>query len=133
MSLTDPQSRINTVHAQLASKLSGKPAHVHHNIFVWNDVIMTRSLAVILLLKVNNNIPVGKLVRDKLYSEYTKKFKNHPLQYNSDQAEDQNEPYTSWFHGILNKVYGIDSTTPVKKPAKWDIGTVKQILTMLHS
>ena len=114
--------------AKLLSQLSGRPAKVQDDVFVWNGHLIDRATAVVALLKVNNQVPVGDGVKLRLQETYNKRFS----QYNDtedlvgvDSGDDPKQNARIWFNIVCRKIKG-------SEPTLSDIN-VRQILIDLHS
>jgi len=114
----------NVNEAKLISKLSGRPAHVAGDTFVWNDELIDQATAIVILLKVNNQVPVGDSVKLRLHQAYINKFSSY---LDDDQIDDnEHSPETAarvWFSALCRSVKR-------KDPLGKDV--VKQILIDLH-
>jgi hypothetical protein len=112
--------------AQLLSKLSGLPANVKDDVFVWNDKILDRATAIVALLKVYNQVPVGESAKRRLYRQYQTKFesvcKERKIQI---QNEDSSESGSIWFYQVCKRIQGAATTRTSAE--------VKQIMIGLHS
>ena len=62
--------------ANLISKLSGKPVHIQDDVFAWNGILIDRATAVVALLKIYNQVPVGDSIKLNTARKYADKFKN---------------------------------------------------------
>ena len=67
MNLTPVYSDTESNQAKLLSHLSSRPARVRDDVFVWNGCLIDRATAVVALLKINNQVPVGDSVKLRLY------------------------------------------------------------------
>lgn len=112
--------------ASLLSKLSGRPAHVKNDIFVWNGSLFDRATAIVALLKTNNSVPVSDSVKMQMHSNYLEKFglyeDSENLVFNNpDRPPDENA--RTWFNAVCRKI---------KKPEVLSSDVLKQILIDLH-
>jgi hypothetical protein len=105
--------------AALMSKLSGVPAQVQADVFVWNGVLVDRATAVVSLLKVYSQVPVSTSAKNQLYNKYIQKFNHEPrsLSVTDDNSE-------IWFYKLCKKIQGEVKTRTSEE--------VKQILIGLH-
>ena len=118
--------------ANLISKLSGKPVHIQDDVFAWNGIIIDRATAIVALLKIYNQVPVGdsiKLNTAKKYSTKFKSFEDLPMYvdvYATEEMINNVETLARiWFNKLCKIVKG-----DVKELPK---DVVKQILVTLHS
>ena len=112
--------------AKLLSKLSGRPAHVVADVFVWNGHLIDRATAVVALLKNNNQVPVSDSVKMRMQYNYNKKFQFYTDEPFLNVAAD-NDPATSarvWFNFVCRSV----KTENTELPAE----VLKSILVELH-
>jgi hypothetical protein len=111
--------------ALLVSRLSGLPVNVSDDVFVWNDKIIDRATAVVALLKVYNQVPVGDNAKRRLYKQYQKKFKavckeKTFLVANEEHADSGN----IWFYQVCKRIQ--------KSAATRTNDEIKNILISLH-
>ena len=118
--------------ANLVSKLSGKPVHIQDDIFAWNGILIDRATAVVALLKIYNQVPIGdsiKLNTAKTYSNKFKNFEDLPMYVNVYATEEiVNNVETLariWFNKVCKIIRGDVAELPKE--------TIKQILVTLHS
>ena len=118
--------------ANLISKLSGRPVHVQDDVFAWNGILIDRATAVVALLKIYNQVPVGDGIKLNTAKRYTTKFKNFqdlPMYVDVYATEEiANSPETMariWFNKLCKIVKGDVKELPQD--------AVKQILITLHS
>lgn len=112
--------------AKLLSKLSGRPAHVKYDVFVWNGCLIDRATAVVALLKTNNAVPVSDSVKMQMHYNYLQKFRlyedSESLVFdNPDRPPDENARI--WFNAVCRTI---------KKPEVLANDVMKQILIDLH-
>jgi hypothetical protein len=121
---TAQYSDIELNQARLISKLSGRPAHIRDDVFVWNGSIIDRACAVVALLKVYSSLPVTSSAKEKLCKSYYEKFQNA----NSDFIIDQEKSEWNndiWFYKICKRIKG-----EINERTESDI---KEILIYLHT
>jgi hypothetical protein len=128
MSLTAAFSDIEIKQAKLLSHLSGRPARVKDDIFVWNGHLIDRSTAIVTLLKVNGSVPVSDSVKQRMYANYVQKFGGYPDaelgKQDADSGEDVEILARVWFNRICRTVKGAEERTNSE---------IKQILIELHT
>jgi len=112
--------------AKLMSQLSGRPAHVKADVFVWNGRLIDRATAVVALLKTNNAVPVSDSVKMQMHYNYLQKFRSYEdsedLMFdNPDRKPDENARI--WFNAVCRAI---------KKPEVLPNDVMKQILIDLH-
>ena len=112
--------------AKLMSQLSGRPAHVKADIFVWNGRLIDRATAVVALLKTNNAVPVSDSVKMQMHYNYLQKFRSYEdaedlVFDNPDRKPDENARI--WFNAVCRVI---------KKPEVLPNDVMKQILIDLH-
>ena len=118
--------------ANLLSKLSGKPVHIQDDLFAWNGILIDRAMAIVVLLKVYNQVPVGDNIKLKSVKKYLSRFKNFedsPIYVDPYVSEEMHKDIETlariWFNKICRIIKGdVDELTKQ---------TVKQILVTLHS
>jgi hypothetical protein len=113
--------------AKLISQLSGRPARVQDDVFIWNGHFIDRATAIVALLKVNNQVPVGDSVKLRLHSNYNARFLKHGDIEDMVHIRTDDDPETAsriWFNMVCRTIKGASELLP---PA-----TVKQILIDLH-
>jgi hypothetical protein len=118
--------------ANLLSKLSGKPVHIQDDLFAWNGILIDRAMAVVVLLKVYNQIPMGDNIKLKSVKKYLARFKNFedlPMYVDPYVSEEMYKDIETlsriWFNKICRIIKGDVDELPKQ--------TVKQILITLHS
>ena len=118
--------------ANLISKLSGKPVHIQADLFAWNGMLIDRATAVVALLKIYNQVPIGDGIKLNSSRKYLTRFKNfeHLPMYIDVYATEEiaNNPETLariWFNKVCKIVKGDINELPKE--------TIKQILVTLHS
>lgn len=121
MSLTALYLDTEIKQAELMSRLSGQPAQVAGDIFVWNGKLVDRASAVVSLLKVYNQVPVSISAKRKLYDQYSKKFINDQPEFVIESHDNQSE---IWFYKLCKRIQGQVQTRTHDE--------VKQILISLH-
>lgn len=127
MSSTAVFSDTDINQARLISHLSGRPAKVADDVFVWNGSLVDRATAVVAFLKVNNQVPVPDSVKMRLHEAYEQRFAEY------EDSEDlvgitDDQPDKSariWFNILCRIIKG--KTGPASKDL------AKQILVDLHS
>lgn len=114
--------------AKLLSQLSGRPAHVNADVFVWNGRLIDRATAIVALLKTNNAVPVSDSVKMQMHSNYLQKFRlyedSDDLAFcfdNPDRPPDENARI--WFNAVCRAI---------KKQEVLPNDLMKQILIDLH-
>jgi hypothetical protein len=130
MNLTQQLSDTELGQAALISKLSGRPHPVFDDVFAWNGKIIDRATAVVALLKVYNQVPVGDSVKMTMFEKYAKRFDaiRHSDFFVDVYADDTRDPATEsriWFNKICLAVKGDAAELPKE--------TIKDILVTLHS
>ena len=130
MNLTQQLSDTELGQAALISKLSGRPYPVFDDVFAWNGKIIDRATAVVALLKVYNQVPVGDSVKMTVFEKYTKRFDaiRHSDFFVGVYTDDTRDPATEakiWFNKICTAVKGDQAELPKE--------TIKDILITLHS
>jgi hypothetical protein len=113
--------------AKLLSYLSGRPAKVAGDIFVWNGSLVDRATAVVAFLKVNNQVPVGDSVKMRLHQTYTNRFADYAEREDLAGIIDDHPDKAAriWFNLLCRIIKGKN------EPLSNDV--VKQILVDLHS
>jgi hypothetical protein len=113
--------------AKLLSQLSGKPAKVQGDVFIWNGHIIDRATAVVALLKINNQVPVGDSVKMRLHQAYDTRFAAYEEQEELVKIVDDQPDKAAriWFNILCRKVKGTNTGMSPEE--------VKQILITLHS
>ena len=116
--------------ANLISKLSGKPVHIRDDLFAWNGILIDRATAVVALLKIYNQVPIGDSIKLNISKKYLDRFKNfeHLPMYVDVYAEevfnDDEKLSRIWFNKVCKIVKGNVTELPKE--------TIKQILITLH-
>lgn len=127
MNLTDQLSDIDIGRAKLMSQLSGRPAHVVNDVFVWNGCIIDRATAIVALLKANNQVPVNDGVKMRMHQNFYDKFRQfeetEDLVFN-DYDKDPAVNARIWFNVVCRTVKKTTENLPNE--------VVKQILIDLH-
>lgn len=126
MTSTAPLSDTEINQAKLLSQLSGRPAHVKEDVFIWNGCLIDRATAVVALLKTNNAVPVSDSVKMQMHYNYLQKFRlyedSEDLMFdNPDRPPDENARI--WFNAVCRAI---------KKPEVLPNDVMKQILIDLH-
>lgn len=113
--------------AKLLSHLSGRPAKVKDDIFIWNGYLIDRATAVVALLKVNNQVPVGDSVKIRLHQAYDRKFAVYQdsAECVSIENDDIGMAARIWFNMVCRNVKG--------QAEQLSSDVVQQILVDLHS
>lgn len=113
--------------ARLVSHLSGRPAKVQGDVFVWNGHLIDRATAVVALLKVNNQVPVGDSIKMRLHQAYETRFKQYNHTEDLVGIIDDEPPKSAriWFNILCRAIKGKDSALTSDQ--------VRQILIELHS
>lgn len=127
MNLMQVYSDTEINQAKLLSHLSARPALVRDDVFVWNGCLIDRATAIVALLKINNQVPVGDSVKLRLYRVYRERFMEYEMAEKLVSINDEN-PETAariWFNIICRTIKG---SSELLGPA-----TVKQILVDLHT
>ena len=113
--------------AKLLSHLSGRPAKVAGDIFIWNGSLVDRATAIVAFLKVNNQVPVGDSVKMRLHQAYEQRFVDYAdsedLMGITDDHPDKSARI--WFNLLCRIIKG--KSEPLSKDV------VRQILVDLHS
>lgn len=126
MNLTAQISDTDINQAKLVSKLSGRPAHVDGDIFVWNGHLIDRATAIVLLLKTNNQVPVGDSVKLNMHKNYNTKFQQFKdREHWADIAHDEADVAARMWFGLIGR--------ELKRDVPFTPDQVKQILIDLHS
>jgi|LauGreDrversion4_2_1035121.scaffolds.fasta_scaffold09674_1 hypothetical protein len=130
MNLTQQLLDTELGQAALVSKLSGKPAHVFEDVFAWNGKVLDRATAVIALLKVYNQVPIGDSIKMNAYNRYHERFNSIKqsdffVDVFFDETRDPATESRIWFNKICTTIRGDVKELPNE--------TVKQILVTLHS
>lgn len=127
MNLMDQLSDIDINRAKLMSQLSGRPAHVVGDVFVWNGCIIDRATAIVALLKANNQVPVNDGVKMRMHQNFYDKFKQleetEDLVFN-DYDQDPAVNARIWFNAVCRTIKKTTENLPNE--------VVKQILIDLH-
>ena len=111
--------------AKLLAQLSGRPAKVAGDVFIWNGHLIDRATAIVVLLKVNNQVPVGDSVKMRLHSAYNKRFAGYDETLVDIAVDDQPDTAARiWFNTICRF-----TKTPNKELSADE---VKNILIELH-
>ncbi len=113
--------------AKLISQLSGRPACVQDDVFIWNGHLIDRATAIVALLKINNQVPVGDSVKLRLHQRYNQRFLKHGDIEDMVHISTDDDPETAsriWFNIICRTIKGANELLPAE--------TVKQILIDLH-
>lgn len=113
--------------AKLISKLSGRPAKVQDDVFIWNEHFIDRATAIVALLKINNQVPVGDSVKLRLHARYNQRFLKHGNIEDMVHVRRDEDPETAarvWFNIVCRTIKGANELLPPE--------TVKQILIDLH-
>jgi hypothetical protein len=121
MNLMAAYSDTDLNQARLMSRLSGKPAIVSDDIFMWNGILVDRASAVVALLKVYNQVPVSTLAKTKLHQTYIDKFAD---QESTVLRGDSRTNSDIWFYKICKAIKG--------NVAERSAEDVKNILISLH-
>ena len=113
--------------AKLLSLLSGRPAKIKGDVFVWNGHLIDRATAIVALLKVNNQVPVNDQVKLRLKENYERKFEAYKI---TEDLADMNDsdPIASargWFNFVCRIIANKDKT-PLNAEE------VKSVLIELH-
>lgn len=127
MNLTPVYSDTEINQAKLLSHLSSRPARVRDDVFVWNGCLIDRATAVVALLKINNQVPVGDSVKLRLYRVYRDRFSNYEMAERLVNINNEN-PETAariWFNVVCRTIKGSSEIL--------NSSIVKQILVDLHS
>ena len=100
MSLTAVFSDTDLGQAKLLSQLSGKPAKVQDDVFIWNGHMIDRATAVVALLKINNQVPVGDNVKIRLHEQYDRRFSQYRDTEDLVGVEGEDPPQSAriWFN-----------------------------------
>jgi hypothetical protein len=127
MNSTAVFSDIEISQAKLISHLSGRPAKVVDDVFVWNGSIMDRATAVVAFLKVNNQVPVGDSVKMRLHEAYNARFGQYEDSESLAGIIDDHPDKSAriWFNLLCRIIKG--KSEPLSKEV------VRQILVDLHS
>lgn len=127
MSSTVAFSDTDIAQAKLLSQLSGRPAKVHDDVFMWNGHLVDRATAVVALLKVNNQVPVGDNVKIRLHEQYEKRFAQFVEVEDLVGVEGEDPPQSAriWFNILCRAVKG--KSEPLSPEQ------VHRILVDLHS
>jgi len=112
--------------AKLVSHLSGRPAKVQEDVFVWNGHLIDRATAIVALLKINNQVPVSDGVKLRLKENYERKFAAYRLTEDLADINDDNPPKAArvWFSVVCHIIKG--------SIGKVSNDVMKQILIDLH-
>ena len=113
--------------AKLLSQLSGRPARVGHDVFVWNGHLIDRATAIVALLKVNNQVPVSDSVKMRMHEAYRRRFKNYAASEDLAEEDIDTQPDTAariWFNRVCRTIKGREESPSNE--------LVKQILIDLH-
>lgn len=127
MNLTAVYSDTDINQAKLISKLSGRPARVQDDVFIWNEHFIDRATAIVALLKVNNQVPVGDSVKIRLHEHYNRRFLEYGDTEDLVHVRTDDDPATAariWFNIVCRTIKGASETLSSE--------TVKQILIDLH-
>ena len=113
--------------AKLISQLSGRPAKVAGDVFIWNGALVDRASAVVAFLKVNNQVPVADSVKMRLHQAYDIRFANYTDSENLAGLVDEQPDKAAriWFNLLCRIIKG--------KSERLSKEVVKQILVDLHS
>lgn len=113
--------------AKLVSHLSGRPARVKDDVFIWNGHFIDRATAIVALLKVNNQVPVNDSVKIRLHNNYNARFLDHGNIEDMVHIGTDDDPETAariWFNLVCRTIKGAHDLLSAE--------TVKQILIDLH-
>jgi hypothetical protein len=113
--------------AKLVSHLSGRPARVKDDVFIWNGHFIDRATAIVALLKVNNQVPVNDSVKIRLHNNYNARFLDHGNIEDMVHIRTDDDPETAariWFNLVCRTIKGAHELLSAE--------TVKQILIDLH-
>jgi hypothetical protein len=127
MNSTEVFSDTDIAQAKLVSQLSNRPAKVQNDIFIWNGHLIDRATAIVALLKINNQVPVGDGVKMRLHQEYDRRFaayedKEDLVKFTDEQPD---KAARIWFNILCRTIKGKEETLSKER--------VKQILIDLHS
>ena len=127
MNSTDLLSDIDIAQAKLVSQLSNRPAKVQNDVFIWNGHLIDRATAIVALLKINNQVPVGDGVKQRLQQEYDRRF----AAYDSEDSltningDDPAQGARIWFNLLCRAIKNGSENLNKEQ--------VKQILIDLHN
>ncbi len=127
MNLMDQLSDIEIGKARLLSQLSGRPAHIAGDVFVWNGCIIDRATAIVALLKANNQVPVSDGVKMTMHQNFYEKFKDFEETENLVFNDTDRDPAVNariWFNAVCRTIKKTTESLPND--------VVKQILIDLH-
>jgi hypothetical protein len=113
--------------AKLVSQLSGRPARIQDDVFIWNGHIIDKATAIVAVLKVNNQVPVSDSVKLRLHNNYNKRFLVHGDIEDMVHVRTDDDPEKAariWFNLVCRTIKGANEVLPAE--------TVKQILIDLH-
>ena len=122
MSSTVAYSDTDVKQALLMSRLSGNPAQVQGDIFAWNGIVIDRPSAVVALLKIYSQLPVGTQAKTRLHEQYKTRFSESSFSLLTD---DEKQSVDIWFYRLCKTIKGT-----VEQRSNDDI---KQILISLHT
>lgn len=126
MNLTAQISDTDINQAKLISKLSGRPAHVYKDIFVWNGHLIDRATAIVLLLKTNNQVPVGDSIKLSMHKNYNAKFEQFKdCEHWADISHEEPDVAARMWFGLVGR--------ELRRETPFSHEQVKQILIDLHS
>jgi hypothetical protein len=113
--------------AKLVSQLSGRPAKIHDDVFIWNGHMIDRATAVVAFLKINNQVPVGDGIKMRLHQAYDQRFAAYDEQEELVNIADEQPDKAAriWFNILCRKIKG--------KSAALSHEEIKRILIDLHS
>lgn len=111
--------------AALMSRLSGRPAAVTGDIFVWNGRIVDRASAVVALLKVYSQVPVSTAAKERLCNQYHQKFSNEDSDFVISVDDASSTRSEIWFYKLCKAIKG---EVAVRSETE-----IKEILIILHS
>lgn len=113
--------------AKLVSLLSGRPAKIQDDVFIWNGHIIDKATAIVALLKINNHVPVGDSVKLRLHRNYNNRFLVHGNIEDMVHVRTDDDPEKAariWFNIVCRTIKGSSEILPPQ--------VVKQILIDLH-
>lgn len=127
MSLTAAFSDTDIAQAKLLSQLSDRPAKVQDDVFVWNGHLIDRATAIVALLKINNQVPVGDNVKIRLHEQYDRRFSQYRDTEDLVGVEGEDPPQSAriWFNILCRAIKGKNEPLPQDQ--------VHRILVDLHS
>jgi len=110
--------------AALMSRLSGRPAQVTGDVFVWNGRIVDRASAVVALLKVYSQVPVSTSAKVKLCDQYHQKFGHDDSGFVISTDDTSSTRSEIWFYKLCKAIKG---EVAVRTDTE-----IKEILISLH-